>query len=155
MKLRNEDKYDEIFKKYASEYALDWLLLKAQVKQESRFNPDAKSPVGAEGLAQFMPLTWKEWYDGIPGIQGKPTDIHDPDSCIHAQTAYMAWLIKQFNGNIKLALSAYNWGIGFVKRLVLHRGNQYESLVSFMPRETQNYVHRIMTYLKEYQEANI
>ena len=63
------DKYDGLFKKYGAANNIDWLLLKAQVKAESNFNPNAKSPVGALGLAQFMKATWLEWQDGTPGIQ--------------------------------------------------------------------------------------
>ncbi len=58
--MNAEDRYDSLFQFYAGQKAIDWLLLKAQVKRESAFDPNARSPVGAVGLAQFMPATWDE-----------------------------------------------------------------------------------------------
>jgi soluble lytic murein transglycosylase-like protein len=66
------DRYDPEIQKAAHRYmpGVDWRLWKAQLYQESRLNPEATSPVGAEGIAQFMPRTWREvsaalGYDGV------------------------------------------------------------------------------------------
>lgn len=152
--LANENKYDELFKKYAKKYKLDWLLLKAQVKQESRFDPNAVSPAGAKGLSQFMDKTWLEWEDESPGIQNKfkDYDLFNPEDFIRAQAAYMAWLIKQFDGHINKALAAYNWGIGNVKKLLSI--SEFEAVFAQMPKETRTYVSRINKYHKAYLGSN-
>lgn len=93
--------------------------LVAQAWQESRFNPAAVSPVGAQGIMQFMPATAAQW-----NVQP-----FDPASAIDGAGRYMAWLYKQV-GDWKLAFAAYNWGIGNVKNKGL----------AAAPAETQNYV---------------
>ena len=118
--------YDNLFKKYGLEYNIDPLLLKAQVKQESNFNPNTVNKVsGAKGLAQFMDKTWDEWCDLVPGIQKEVNkyDPFNPDQAIHAQSAYMSFLTKLIDQRLSQtmsdkdylmhwALAAYNWGIG-------------------------------------------
>lgn len=152
--MYNENKYDDLFKKYAKKNDVDWLLLKAQVKQESRFNPSAVSPSGAKGLSQFMDKAWLEWEDETPGIQNKFKDYDpfNPEDSIRVQAAYMSWLIKQFNGHIKKALAAYNWGIGNVKRLL--SVSDFEIVLLQMPKETQKYLMKIDQYYKEYLQKN-
>ena len=69
--------YDDLFQKFGLKFNIDWKLLKAQVRQESNFNPDAQNKrSGAKGLAQFMDKTWQEWCDLTPGIQ-PPSQIYD------------------------------------------------------------------------------
>ena len=147
--LKNENKYDEIFKRFAYSYSLDWQLLKAQVKQESRFEntPEkATSPAGAKGLAQFMPRTWKEWGHG---------DIWNPEENLLAQAKYMNWLMHTLKGSKDLALAAYNWGIGNIQKLVREKGTkEFELLKEFMPEETQTYVNKINKYYKEYKDQH-
>jgi len=99
-------------------------LLKRMAWQESRYNPAAKSPVGAFGLLQFMPATWAEWGGGF--------DIADPVAQIRAAGLYLKWLYQRL-GSWDLALAAYNWGIGNVQR----KG------IDAAPRETKNYVAQI------------
>lgn len=142
-KAINENIYDAFFDEYGKMYGVEPHLLKAQVKAESAFNPKAKSPVGAKGLAQFMPATWKEWGGG--------TDILDPESNIKAQARYMSWLLQVYKGNFKLALSAYNWGCGNLNKLI-HRldTKDYAGLMLHLPKETSAYVGRICNYKMEY-----
>ena len=82
------NKFDYLFIKYGSEFNIDPLLLKAQVRQESNFKPNAFNRVsGAKGLAQFMDKTWEEWCDLVPGIQKTIIQYNpfNPDQAIHAQ----------------------------------------------------------------------
>lgn len=140
MKQHNE--YDEIFKKVAFEFQLDWKMLKAQVKAESGFNAMAVSPVGAKGLAQFMPATWEQ-------IHPKG-DIFNPADSIYAQGKYWAWL-RRFVDNVARnhgynpdnddILICYNWGCGNWKKWTIDNGD-YDCL----PEETQNYLKRIKEY---------
>ncbi|MDE2699360.1 MAG: transglycosylase SLT domain-containing protein [Gemmatimonadota bacterium] len=103
--------YDALTKKYASQYGQDWRLITAQMYQESRFDPEAVSWVGAQGLMQVMPST---------GEQLGFTDLHDPQESIHAGVKYMRQLINRFDHNlpmevrIRFALASYNAGYGHV-----------------------------------------
>jgi soluble lytic murein transglycosylase-like protein len=74
-----------------------------QLDTESSWNPNAVSPTGAEGLAQFEPGTWTEYGHGSP---------FDPTSAFAAYTAYMGALLSQYRGDLRKALAAYNAGGG-------------------------------------------
>lgn len=110
----------------AAQHGVDVGLLTALVEQESRFNPQAVSPVGAQGLTQLMPATARSL-----GV----TNPMDPVQNLNGGAKYLAQMMREFDGNPRLALAAYNAGPGAVRR---HGG---------IPpyRETQNYVSRIMS----------
>lgn len=103
-------------------------LLAAQLQAESGFNPNAVSPAGAQGIAQFMPATAH-----AVGLR----DPFDPRQAINAQAKLMSSLIRRF-GSIQLALAAYNAGPGAVER--------YGGLPPFA--ETRAYVARILLLMK-------
>ncbi len=114
--------YDELVKKYARQYGQDWRLITAQMYQESKFDPQATSWVGARGLMQIMPVTGREL-----GF----TDLHDPEENIHAGVKYLSQLVNRFDSNIpieertRFALAAYNVGYGHVldaRRLAREKG---------------------------------
>ena len=124
---------------------LDWIIFRAGeregvdprfihavIKQESKYKPDATSPVGARGLMQLMPATAKRF------------DCNDPkdEACnVEAGTKYLAWLLKRFDGDVKLALAGYNAGEGSV--------DKYQGVPPYP--ETQNYVNKIVAnYGKTY-----
>lgn len=104
--------YDVLVKKHAEHYGFDWRLIVSQMYQESRFDPRAKSWVGAQGLLQVMPRTGKEF-----GI----TKLHDPDQGLQAGVRYLNWLLQRFEPELEIgertwfALAAYNAGIGHVR----------------------------------------
>lgn len=105
--------YDEIVKKYAQQYDFDWRLLIAQMHQESRFDPDAISMAGAQGLFQVMPRTAQEL-----GID----DIYIPEQGIKAGIHYMDWVRKRMRVSevdekqlIWFTLASYNAGAGHVR----------------------------------------
>ena len=82
-------------------------LLAAQLYAESGFNPFARSPAGAQGIAQFMPGTARSY-----GLR----DPFDPVAAIDAQAHLMSDLLKRFGGKVALALAGYNAGAGAVDR---------------------------------------
>jgi len=85
-----------------------WIDRAAQARAESAFNPQAVSPVGARGIAQFMPATWKEWAP-------RSADPFDPLAGILAQHRYMAWLEARTSG-LDPALGSYNAGLGNIRK---------------------------------------
>lgn len=107
-------------------------ILAAQLEAESGWNPHAVSPVGASGLAQFMPGTWATYGEG---------SIWDPAAAINAQGTYMGVLMESVSGvaattgqdPVVLALAAYNAGPG--------RITQYNGVPPF--KQTQDYVAKI------------
>ncbi|MEE2904061.1 MAG: transporter substrate-binding domain-containing protein [Myxococcota bacterium] len=114
--------YDNVIKRYASRYGFDWRLISAQAYAESRFNPKAKSWVGAVGLMQVMPRT---------GASLGFRDLENLDQGVHAGVKYMSRLVERFDKTIPFrtrvhfALAAYNAGLGHVfdaRRLAKRRG---------------------------------
>ena len=103
--------YDELVRKYADRYGFDWRLVTAQMYQESRFNPKAKSHVGARGLMQLMPRTAKEM-----GVK----NTGDPANSIKGGIKYLDWLRDRFDSKLPISerlwftLAAYNAGAGHV-----------------------------------------
>ncbi len=114
--------YDELARKYGTRYGIDWRLVLAQMYQESKFDPRAKSWAGAMGLLQVMPKTAAEL-----GVE----DPWDPESNIKAGVKYLSWLLMRFEPTlpmrqrIRFALASYNAGLGHVRdarRLARERG---------------------------------
>lgn len=102
-----------------------------QIQQESGFNPNATSPAGAVGIAQFMPGT----------AAGMGVNPYDPTQALYGAARMMANLSAEFGGNYAKALAAYNAGPGTVIAAVRAGGGNWLSL---MPAETQHYVAIIM-----------
>jgi len=127
--------YDRLIRRVASQYAVDFALVKAVMHVESGFNPYAKSHKGALGLMQLMPTTAQRY-----GIH----DVYDPVNNIVAGVRHLKYLLEMFNHKYKLALAAYNAGENAVTR--------YRGIPPY--RETQDYVRKVMRYQKQYSRAS-
>ena len=112
----------------APEYRLDPALVLAVMAAESNFDPAAVSPKNAQGLMQLIPDTARRF-----GVR----NIVDPAQNIRGGMAYLRWLLAYFEGDLALALAAYNAGEGAVER--------YLGVPPFA--ETRNYVLKILISL--------
>ncbi|MEU7061064.1 bifunctional lytic transglycosylase/C40 family peptidase [Streptomyces sp. NPDC046197] len=122
--------------------ALNPALLAAQLYQESGFNPSARSPAAAEGIAQFIPGTWAT--HGIDGNGDGRRDVWDPNDAIPSAASYdceLSSYVKTVPGNVtQNMLAAYNAGADAVIR--------YRGVPPYA--ETQNYVKTITTLSKSF-----
>ncbi|MFZ5442168.1 MAG: transporter substrate-binding domain-containing protein [Myxococcota bacterium] len=104
--------FDPLIKRYSERYGFDWRLMTAQAWRESRFDPKAKSFVGALGLFQVMPATGKEL-----GF----TRLQDPEQGTHAGIKYMNQLVQRLepalplDERVRFALAGYNAGFARVQ----------------------------------------
>lgn len=120
------EQYRQFYINSSNASGVDVNLLAAQGYKESRFKPNALSPAGAQGIAQFMPDTARAMGLSNP---------YDPESAIMAQGRLMRQLLNQFNGDEVAALIGYNAGPGRSQKF-LASGRD----VSVLPRETRDYV---------------
>ncbi|MFD1677793.1 lytic transglycosylase domain-containing protein [Alicyclobacillus fodiniaquatilis] len=121
----NSASFAAIVNQAANTYGISPNLLNAVIEQESSFQPDAVSGAGALGLMQLMPSTAQTL-----GV----TNPLDPTQNINGGAKYLSQLLSQFNGNVSLALAAYNAGPGAV--------TQYGGIPPYA--ETQNYVSSVL-----------
>ncbi len=122
----------ELIHRYASRYRIEEALVRAVCKVESDFDPHAVSARGAQGLMQLVPETARE------------LQVHnplDPEENIRGGSCYLRQMLDQFDGNLELALAAYNAGPNAVRS---HGG------IPPYP-ETINYVDRVKQYLDYYR----
>lgn len=132
-KYKKDHLFHPIILEEAQRYEVDPALVKAIIMAESGYNPQAISKRGAKGLMQLMPKTAKAL-----GVE----DLFNPKQNIQGGVRYFKQLVNQFDGDIKLALAAYNAG----SKKVRH----YNGIPPF--KATHYYIKKVFKYYQRYKD---
>lgn len=129
--------FDKHIIQACNKYGVDPYLVKAVIRAESNFDPNAVSPKNAKGLMQITPPTAKDY---------EVEDVLDPDSNIDGGVRILKHLIEYFDGNVELALAGYNAG----KYAVI----KYDNQIPPYP-ETQQYVARVLSFYSDIKSEKV
>jgi soluble lytic murein transglycosylase-like protein len=132
---KGERSFHPIIVRVADHHEVDPALIKAIIMAESGYNPRAISEKGAKGLMQLMPATAEAL-----GVE----DSFNPEQNIKGGVKYFKQLVIQFEGDVKLALAAYNAG----SKKVRH----YQGIPPF--KTTQCYIDKVFTYYQIYKKQS-
>ncbi|MCR8643745.1 lytic transglycosylase domain-containing protein [Paenibacillus sp. N1-5-1-14] len=143
--------YKEEIKKHATTYNVDPLLVAAIIRVESNYKPNETSKKGALGLMQLMPETAK-WINEFGRLSGSMDKVMDADFNIQMGSWYVNFLLNQYNGDMVMAVAAYNAGQGNVKKWIMNGvwdGTEKNS-VQIPYGETRHFVQRVLYYYHKY-----
>lgn len=152
IKLYYPVRYEAKIRAEAEKRGLDPHLVMGLIRQESAFNPNARSVVGASGLMQIMPATGRELGQKLlPVFSDKR--LTDPEVNITLGTYYLKQLINLLNGEVELAIAGYNGGPYRIKRWrEANRRQPLDEFLEGMPlSETRNYVKRVTLLHASYE----
>ena len=144
---------DYMVRQYSYEDGISPALVAAVILVESKFNEDAFSHRGASGLMQIMPETG-EWIAGEMGIDNFTQDqLTNVQTNIKMGTWYLAYLLKEYDGNKVLALAAYNAGRGHVDSWMEEYGwgKNFSEIEKIPFTETREYVKIVLLNEQQYK----
>ena len=130
----DSNQFDPIISEASKKYGIEAPLIKAVIKAESDFDPNAISHKGARGLMQIMPMNYR-----LLNVENP----FDPNQSIEGGARYLRDMLDRYNGSLHLSLAAYNAGPGAVDR---HGG------VPPYP-ETTEYIDRVLRYYQRYKNS--
>lgn len=139
--LTVDKRIENAVKLYSNKYGVDSNLIKAIIKTESNFDPNVVSSAGAKGLMQLMPENCRDL-----GI----TDPFNIEQNIEGGVKHIKEYIDRYNGDVEMALMAYNGG----PTRMMNRGVKSMDDIYKMPKETQNYVPKVMNYYRGFANGN-
>ena len=132
VKPKDFNHYDLLISEVSKKYEVDFALVKAIIRAESGFNPNAISRKGAKGLMQLMPET---------ASRMNVANIFNPRENIEGGVRYLKYLLSLFNNDLRLSLAAYNAGENLVSEL--------RSIPPY--RETVDYVRKVLSFYQFYR----
>jgi soluble lytic murein transglycosylase len=130
----DSNQFDPIIAEASKKYRLEAPLIKAVIKAESDFDPNAISHKGARGLMQIMPMNYR-----LLNVENP----FDPYQSIDGGARYLRDMLDRYNGKLALSLAAYNAGPGAVDR--------YSGVPPY--QETEEYIERVMRYYHKYKNS--
>ncbi len=142
--------YHDLIRTYAQKNGIDPFLVASIIRQESAYDPQALSSAKARGLMQVIPSTGKLVAKQLGLKKYTTARLYDPETNIAIGTAYLAGLLKRFNGNLYRSIAAYNAGPGATQKWWPRAGNptgdieQQEIVENITYRATRNYVKRVL-----------
>lgn len=136
-----DERIENAVQLYSNKYGVDSDLVKAIIKVESNYDPNVVSSAGAQGLMQLMPENCTSL-----GV----TDPLNIEQNIEGGVKHIKEYIDRYNGDIEMALMAYNGG----PTRMANRGVNSIDDIYKMPKETQNYVPKVMSYYRGYANGN-
>ena len=143
--------YEEYIKQSSARYGLDPYLVAAVIKTESNWNAQAVSNKGAQGLMQLMPETAQDMVSKglVSATSYSSNNLSDPAINIEFGCAYLAYLLKYFNGSTDRAIAAYNAGMANVETWA-QQNTVLHNAITFP--ETQAYLIRVNGAQTRYRE---
>jgi hypothetical protein len=131
--LIDSKNFDYLISEFAKKYEIEFALIKAMIRAESGFNPNAISRKGAKGLMQLMPGT---------ALRMNVSNVFSPKENIEGGVRYFKYLLSLFNNDLRLSLAAYNAGENIVAQLG-----------TISPyRETVDYVRKVLSFYQSYRK---
>ncbi len=144
-------KYSAYVKKYSEAFEVPQHLVYSVINAESRFNKNATSKVGAQGLMQLMPTTANEIAIKL-GDDFSSVDLYNPETNIKYGCYYLKYLLKMFSGNVTNAVASYNAGYNKVISWLDNKEYAKNGVLTNIPiPETKNYVKKVNNNLKIYK----
>jgi len=129
---KDSNRFDHLISEFSGKYQVDFALIKAMIRAESGFNPNAVSKKGAKGLMQLMPGT---------ALRMNVVDVYNPKENIDGGVRYIKYLLSLFNNDLRLSLAAYNAGENLVSEL--------RTIPPY--RETVDYIKKVQSYYQSYR----
>lgn len=145
--------YADEIRRAARRTGLPPYLVAGIIRQESGFDPRATSPVGARGLMQVMPATAREVAASLDQSYN-PERLYDPAFSILLGSTYFSRVLEMFDGNVELALAAYNGGPYRIRRMWRERqpGTEIDDFLETLAiDESRHYVKRILVLADSYR----
>ena len=136
-----DERIENAVQLYSNKYGVDSNLVKAIIKTESNFDPNVVSSAGAKGLMQLMPENCRDL-----GVE----DPFNIEQNIEGGVKHIKEYIDRYNGDVEMALMAYNGG----PTRMMNRGVKSMADIYKMPKETQNYVPKVMSYYRGFANGN-
>ena len=133
--LTVDERIENAVQLYSNKYGVDSNLVKAIIKTESNFDPNVVSSAGAKGLMQLMPENCRDL-----GVE----DPFNIEQNIEGGVKHIKEYIDRYNGDVEMALMAYNGG----PTRMMNRGVKSMADIYKMPKETQNYIPKVMKYYR-------